>query len=80
MTVYGGGCGSMRKGVFSRRHLRYSGRRGYKDGLVTCTGRAGEVDCGTRSGVGGGCGDGEVARVRARELCGGGGRRGLDGV
>ena len=43
-------------------------------------GRAGEVDCGTRSGIGGGVDDGEVARVRARELCGVGGGRGLGGV
>ena len=66
--------------MFSRRHLRNSGRRGYEDGLVTCMGRAGEVVCGTRSGIGGGGSDGEVARVRARELCGVGGGRGLGGV
>ena len=42
----GWGWGSVGKGAFGRRHLRNSGRPGYGDRWVSCTGKPADIDNG----------------------------------
>jgi hypothetical protein len=46
LKLLSGGWGSVGKGAFDRRHLRNSGRLGYGDRWVTCTGKPADVNDG----------------------------------